>query len=189
MGLRGTVAAPGSKWWFSSGIPNSATGVDGDVDVNTLNGDMYEKQVGSWVLEGNLVGPSGPTGQAGVNAFGSPNTLSPAFATAYQATDPTKPAVLSAMIETIYTVSVASTLADTVELRIGSVQATVANGTGGTAVATFRTSLTGITLSIGMGTINRNQLTGFLPTGWFFALRRISGTTATIQGAFDQAVG
>lgn len=122
-------------------------------------------------------------------SLGSPNTLTPAFGTAYAATNPAKPATISAMIETSYTITVIGVQQDTVELRIGPVQATVANGTAGTAVATFRTSLTGIALTVGLANSQRNQLTAFLPAGWFWALRRVVGTTATIQGAFDQAVG
>lgn len=131
----------------------------------------------------NLKGAPGPA------VIGTPNALSPAFGTAYQATDPTKPSLISAMIETIYSITVGNTQADTVELRIGPVQATVANGSAGTAVATYKNSLTGITLSIGMGTINRNQLSAILPTGWYYALRRVVGSIATITSATDQSLG
>lgn len=134
-------------------------------------------------------GGTGPTGPAGPTTIGTPNVLSPAFGTAYQATDPTKPSWVTAMIDAAYTVTVAGTLSDTVELRIGPVQATVANGTGGTAVATFRTSLTGILVVVGMGLGQRNQLGAMLPTGWYYALRRLAGTTATISSATDQALG
>lgn len=156
------------------GIPAGAAGTPGAAGSNGTNGTN---------------GAAGATGSAGVNAFGTPNSKTLAFATAIQATDPTKPAVISAMIEAAYTLTIASTLADEVELRIGPVQATVANGTAGTAVATFKTSLTGILVSVGMGMIQRNQLTAHLPVGWYYAVRRVSGTTATIQAAFDQSVG
>lgn len=134
-------------------------------------------------------GSTGATGPAGPSTIGTPNTLTPAFGTAYQATTPTKPSFVSAMIDTAYTVTVIGTQADTVELRIGPVQSTVANGTGGTAVATFRASLTGIALTVGLALGQRNQLSALLPTGWYYALRRIAGTTATISSATDQALG
>lgn len=121
-------------------------------------------------------------------AFNTPVAISPVFGTAYAATNPAKPAILSVMVEAAYTVSLANTQSDTVELRIGPNATTVANGTGGTAVATFKNSLTGIVVAIGMGTINRNQLTAALPVGWFYAVRRVAGTTATIPSAYDQAV-
>lgn len=120
---------------------------------------------------------------------GSPNALSPAFGTAYQAANPAKPSFISVMIDTAYTVTVASTQADTVELRIGSNSTQVAAGTGGFVAATFRSSLTGIALALGLGVGQRNQLTAMLPTGWFYALRRTQGTAATITSATDQSIG
>lgn len=133
--------------------------------------------------------PQGNVGIAGPTTIGSPNARTPAFGTAYQATDNTKPSFISAMIDTAYTVTVASTVSDTVELRIGPVQATVANGTGGFVAATFRASVTGIALVIGLGIGQRNQLTSLLPTGWWWSIRRVAGTTATITSATDQSLG
>lgn len=133
--------------------------------------------------------PQGNAGIPGPTAVSSPVTVTPAFGTAYAATVPTKPSFISAMIDTAYTVTVASTQADTVELRIGPVQATVANGTGGFVAATFRASLTGIALVIGLGLGQRNQISAMLPVGWFYALRRTQGTAATINSATDQALG
>lgn len=129
--------------------------------------------------------PSGPV----TIPVSSPNAVTPVFGTAAQATDPTKPSFVSAMIDTVYSITVAGTMADTVELRIGPTQATVANGTGGAAVATFRASLTGIALTIGLGLGQRNQLSAMLPTAWYYALRRVAGTTATISSASDQSIG
>lgn len=132
---------------------------------------------------------TGATGPAGPSIVSSPTVVSPVFGTAYAATTPTKPSFISAMIDAAYSITVAGTMADTVELRIGPVQATVANGTGGTAVATFRASLTGIALTIGLGLGQRNQLSALVPVGWFWALRRVAGTTATISSATDQSIG
>lgn len=135
-------------------------------------------------------GATGPTGPAGPTAIpATPNSRSLSFGTAYQATDPTKSAFISAMIDAAYTVTVIGTQADTVELRVGPNATTVANGTGGTAIATFRASLTGIALVIGMGLGQRNQLSALIPPSWYFALRRVAGTTATINAAYDQSLG
>lgn len=154
--------------------PQGATGADGAQGLPGTNGTN---------------GLAGATGPAGPSAIGSPNTLTPVFGTVYQATDTTKPSFVSAMIEAVYTVTVASTLANTVELRIGSSSTGLSAGSSGTAVATFKNSLTGITLAIGMGTINRNQLSTLLPAAWYWCIRHTVGTTATIVSATDQSLG
>lgn len=132
------------------------------------------------------VGATGPTGPANVGGL---NTITTAFGTAQQATDPTKPSFVSAIIQTVYAITIAGTAADTVELRYGSNATTVANGTGGVSVPAFASSLTGIALSIGMGTISRSQVCALIPVGYYWALRRISGTTATIIAATDTSLG
>ena len=134
-------------------------------------------------------GPSGPIGATGPAAVGAGVAVSTSFGTAQQATDPTKPSLVCAVLQTVYTITVAGTAADTDELRWGSNQTTVANGTSGVAVQGFSSSLTGIALSIGMGTISRSQLCALIPAGYYWALRRISGTTATIIGVTDQSLG
>lgn len=154
--------------------PQGASGADGAQGLPGTNGTN---------------GSPGATGPAGPSTIGSPNTLTPIFGTVYQATDTTKPSFVSAMIEAVYTVTVASTLADTVELRIGSSSTGLSAGSSGTAVATFKNSLTGITLAIGMGTINRNQLSTLLPAAWYWCIRHTVGTTATIVSATDQSLG
>lgn len=119
----------------------------------------------------------------------TPTPVTPAFNTAYQATDNTKPSFISAMIDTAYSITVAGTQADTVELRIGSSSTGLATGASGTAVATFRASLTGIALTVGLGLGQRNQLSAMLPAAWYWCVRRVSGSTATIASATDQALG
>lgn len=135
-------------------------------------------------------GATGATGAAGVNAFGAPTAITPTFGTAYQAANPSKPAVITAMIRTAYSISIAGTQADTVELRIGASSADIIAGTGTSkAVGSFEASLTGIAISIGMAQISRNELVAHLPAGWYYGLFRVAGTTATVQSAFDQSVG
>jgi len=48
-------------------VPQSTTGEDGDVYLNTSNGDFYEKENGRWNLLMNLTGPQGPAGEDGVD--------------------------------------------------------------------------------------------------------------------------
>lgn len=141
--------------------------------------------VASAALAVDVRGSAGATGPAATPGTPVPRSLS--YATAYQASDNTKPAMVTAMIQTSYTISVAGSQEDVVDLVIGSTNA-VASGTG-TVVASFRASLTGIALTVGMAQISRNQLSALLPAGWFFALRRTTGTNATITSAFDQPLG
>jgi len=54
-----------TKWHNGSGAPSSETGANGDYYLNTSNGDVYTKVSGSWVLEGNIKGATGPAGETG----------------------------------------------------------------------------------------------------------------------------
>lgn len=120
---------------------------------------------------------------------GSPVPRTLVFGTPVQASAPTKPAWVSAVVEANYTVTLAGTQADTVELRIGPTAADVTNATAASVVvASWRASVTGIALVVGMAIADRGQLSANLPIGWYFALRRIAGTTATIVSAVDQSM-
>lgn len=140
-------------------------------------------------------GPRGPAGQNGTNGTngtngqpgppmtpGNPVALStlPAIGAAVQAVDPTKGAFLAVSVQAAMSVTIAGTVADEIELRIGP-DATVSTG-GGTRVASTRESLTGILATVGMGTSARVQLSTLLPAGWYYALRRIgTGSGMTIS--------
>lgn len=160
--------------------PTGATGASGAIGPAGPKGDTGAT---------GATGAQGPVGPAGPAVISSFTTLSPAFGTAYQTQNASKPSFISAMIDTAYTVTVASTIADTVELRVGANQAQVAAGTGGSVAATFRTSVTGIALAIGLGIGQRGQLTAWVPSGWYWALRRTQGTAATITSATEQSLG
>lgn len=164
-GTNGTNGAPGGTG------PTGLTGATGPIGPT------------------GLTGATGATGPAGPAIISSPTTITPAFGTAYATAVPSKPSFISAVIDAAYTVTVLGTQADTVELRVGPVQATVANGTGGTRVASFRASVTGIALVIGMGIGQGNQISGWVPVGHFWAIRRVAGTTATITNAIEQTLG
>lgn len=137
-----------------------------------------------WSKKTNVKGAKGDPGTTVLP--GSPVARTLAFGTVYQATNNAKPAFVSVVIDTSYSVTLASTQADTVELRVGSSATGLADGTGGYGVASFRSSLTGILLVVGLGSGDRGQLAYTLPAGWFFCVRRVSGTIATIVSAFDQ---
>jgi hypothetical protein len=170
--------------------PAGATGSKGDIGSNGTPGATGETGVQGPIGATGATGAQGTAGAAGVTvAPGVPNARTLAFGTVYQATAVAKPALLSVMIDVGYSVSVASTQNDTVELRIGAASTGLADGTGGVAIASFRSSLTGILLVVGMGSADRNQLNAMLPPGWFFCVRRVTGTAATINAAFDQPLG
>ncbi len=192
MGPQGSQGEPGPKGDTGEKGPQGDAGATGDVGPQGATGAQGLKgdkgDTGDTGATGTQ-GIQGIQGPAGPNVVSSPTTVSPSFGTAYAATVPTKPSFISAMIDTAYTVTVATTLADTVELRIGPNQAQVAAGTGGFVAATFRSSVTGIALAIGLGMGQRGQLTALLPTGWFWSLRRTQGTAATITSATDQSLG
>lgn len=182
--------------WGSGGTPGPAgpqgpkgdTGAQGPQGVPGFPGvDGLPGATGAQGPKGDTgaQGPKGDAGATGAQGVGlNPGTpyqaTTPAFATAYQAADPTKPALLVALIEANYTLTLAGTVSDEVELRIGPTNA-VATG-GGTQVGTVRQSLTGIAVSVGMGIADRAPVPIILPAGWFWAIRRLSGTTATIKG-------
>lgn len=66
-GSTGSNGTNGATWFQGSGVPSSGTGVNGDFDLNTANGDIYQKISGTWTLIGNFKGPAGSAGAAGAN--------------------------------------------------------------------------------------------------------------------------
>jgi len=67
-GTPGTNGTVGSIWYTSAGIPGSGTGVDGDFYLNSINGDVYTKTLGSWntpIL--NIIGAPGTAGVDGAS--------------------------------------------------------------------------------------------------------------------------
>lgn len=178
------------------GIPVGATGAGTAGPANTLTiGTVTTLPTGSSAtatITGsapnqtlNLGIPIGATGSQGAGLSPSaPVALTVAFGTAYRPTDTTKPYRVSVMIDAAYQIAVAGTVADTCELWIGSA-ATVAT-TGGTKCDTWRGSLTGILTLVGAGVGMRSPIEALVPAGWYFAVRRAAGTTATIPEAYTQ---
>lgn len=176
-GATGATGSTGTTGATGATGPQGPIGLTGPAGSNGTNGTNGSN------------GATGATGPAGPAIISGPTILTPAFGTAYATAIPTKPSFISAVIDAAYSVTVIGTQADTVELRIGPVQATVANGTGGFRVGLFRASITGIALVIGMGVGQGNQISGWVPIGWYWALRRVAGTTATITNAVEQTLG
>lgn len=71
-GPQGPSGDPGqaSVWFVDTGVPDPGLGVDEDMYLDDANGDVYQKQSGTWVLTANI---SGPTGAAGPTGFGTLN--------------------------------------------------------------------------------------------------------------------
>lgn len=74
-GAAGITGTAGSQFYVGSGVPDSATGTNGDLYLNSATGDVYKKATGSWGspaanIKGSTgatgsTGPAGPTGSAG----------------------------------------------------------------------------------------------------------------------------
>lgn len=117
--------------------------------------------------------------------FGIPTSKTVAFATAYQAANSAKPAIISVLIDTTVTVGIGAPTTNTVEMITGPTNA-VAGGTGA-LTDRYRNDLS-VTL-ISLGFTGSNKLTAFLPAGYWFAVRRTVGTGSSVNSAFEQAVG
>lgn len=119
--------------------------------------------------------------------IGAPTSRTLSLSTAYQATDPSKSALVSINIASTPTLTISGGQTNTAKIYIGATTA-VASGTG-TAVAYNINSLTG-TLVIGV-TINAGSTVTvpvFLPPGYYFAILQTSGAVS-ITSAFDQPIG
>lgn len=61
-GDKGDAGYAGWKYWAQAGVPSSLLGQDGDIYLNTVNGDIYQRAAGSWSLRTNIKGPQGDQG-------------------------------------------------------------------------------------------------------------------------------
>jgi hypothetical protein len=55
-GLDGSDGADGATWYADAGAPDNGDGVDGDLYLNTTNGDVYQKAAGTWGVIANISG-------------------------------------------------------------------------------------------------------------------------------------
>lgn len=53
-GANGSDGQDGSRTYVGSGAPAGGLGIDNDVYIDTDNGDIYTKSMGSWSLQGNI---------------------------------------------------------------------------------------------------------------------------------------
>lgn len=174
-GPKGDIGPAGSQ-----GAPG-ATGATGATGSPGPKGDT-----GSQGPQG-ATGATGAQGPAGINAFGTPTARSIAAATAYQATDPTKPAIVSINLTSTASISLTGGTSNAAQVIIGATNA-VASGTG-TVIGLYSNTNTGaLTIGLALSTISAVPVTFTLPAGWFFAFRITSGAV-TATSAFDQAVG
>lgn len=160
--------------------PVGATGATGAVGTQGPKGDTGDT---------GATGPQGATGPAGPAVVSAAAARSPAYATAYQTANPSKPSFISAVIETVHSVAVVGTIQDTVELRIGANATQVAAGTGGNVVAQTNQRVTAVLTLVGLVLGQRDTLQAWVPAGWYWALRRTTGTAATIVSATEQELG
>lgn len=118
---------------------------------------------------------------------GTQNARSLSLATAYQATDPTKPAVVIINLTSTANFSLTGGTTNTASIIAGSTNA-VASGTG-SAVGSYTNSNTGtIAVGLNQNTAQGDGFTFILPAGWYFAIRQTAGTVSIVS-AFDQALG
>jgi len=131
-----------------------------------------------------------PTGAAGANY--TPQAMvsrTVTVATAYQHTDLAKPFKIMLNARSTQNVTVAGTVNDRVELRVGPTAASVApGGSGGFSVGVWESGIVGISLMIGAAVQDGGQLTADVPAGWYFQVNRLSGTNATIVSCFTQSM-
>lgn len=120
-------------------------------------------------------------------SMATPTSRAPALATAYQATDPTKPALVTVNLTSTANLSLTGGTTNSADIVIGATNAVTA-GTG-TVIGKYSNASTG-TLTIGLNTnaVAAQTTTFGLPTGWYWAIRQILGAV-TITSGYDMAFG
>jgi hypothetical protein len=119
--------------------------------------------------------------------IGIPNPLTPAAATAYQATNSRQPAVVTVNLTSAAALTLSGGSTNSAQIVIGATNA-VAAGTG-TVVGLYSNSNTGsLSLGLNISTVQAVPVSFSLPVGWFWAWRITAGTV-TVTSAFDQAIG
>lgn len=179
-GIPGSTGATGATGSQGTQGNVGATGAAGSNGTNGTNG-----ATGATGATGST-GATGPQGPSGSNAIGAPNARTIAFATGYQATDPTRPAFVQISVSCTATIALGSPQTNTVELRIGPTNG-VATGSG-SQVDVFSSSLS-VSVILTVGWTGQQMLKASLPTGYYFAPRILAGTGCTISQASDQSLG
>ena len=165
--------------------PSGGTGAQGPAGPQGSQGPTGATGPAGAKGDTGATGATGATGPQGTGLSpGAPATISVSFNTGTRPADTTKPYVISVTIDAAYSIAVAGTVADVCELWIGP--ASTIGTTGGTLVSSWKASLTGILTLVGAGIGVRSPLQAIIPAGWYFAIRRTTTGTATIQSATYQ---
>lgn len=64
-GANGAAGSPGSVWYNGSGVPSAGVGINGDYDLDTATGNVYQKAAGTWGIVANIKGATGTAGATG----------------------------------------------------------------------------------------------------------------------------
>lgn len=121
------------------------------------------------------------------NVVGAPTPRTLSLATAYQATAPTKPALVTINLTSTANFSLSGGTTNSADIVIGATN-DVASGTG-TVLNKYSNSVTGtIAVGLNMNSVMASTYSIPLPVGYYFAVRQMAGTVA-ITSAFDQALG
>lgn len=148
-------------------------------DLVAHEGKMYQ-QTGSpnvYVVQGGVLVPVAGKAATVIGPGVPAPVASPALAVSYQASL-TVATFVNVMVDITQTVTAASTLTDTVEMRIGAFNDV--NTGGGVRMAHCSMTTTGIAVMVGFSQTNRYQLSGMVPAGGWFAIRSLAGTRASI---------
>jgi len=199
-GATGATGAPGvdgNTVLSGTGAPSGGLGKNGDYYLDVTVTRLYgPKTSGVWGTGVVLIGPqgspgangtNGTNGSPGVNSFGAYNARTLSLATAYQATDNTKPAIVTINLSSTANISLSGGTTNSATVVVGSTTG-VASGTG-TVACPYTNSNTGaLTIGLALATTATTTCTIALRAGDYFAVRQTSGTV-TITSAFDQSVG
>lgn len=118
--------------------------------------------------------------------IGPPSSVALTLATAFQATDPTKAAVISINLNSVASITLGGGTVNTADVLIGATSA-VAAGTG-SIVGKYRNTLSGaVIVGVGINSDCISQIQCVLPIGWFYAVRQTAGTIVIVS-AFDQSI-
>lgn len=187
-GTAGADGAPGAQG------PSGAQGIQGSQGVPGAQGVTGPTGLtGATGATGpiGLTGATGPTGAAGTPAptfnYGAPTARALALSTAYQATDPTKAAILT--LSPKCTAALSLVTGTTCALQVRTSPTTGLTCSTGTVYSVWTNGNTG-TLTVGLGL---NQTVGSpgdvkLRIGTWFVLCPVTGTF-TLDAAIEQTAG
>ena len=182
MGLRGVsvrpVIVPGQ--YTSTGMPAAS---------------VYP-QLFAWATDlGCFMQSDGTTWKPTSYAFpvGTPNARTLSLGTAYQATDPTKPALVTINLTSTASISLVNQTQASQKAGVwAAANATdVLAGTGtATQLGNYENTQGGtLVVTLVLTQVVPQQAQLMLPVGWYFAVKQTVGTSLVISSAFDQSVG